>query len=365
MAYKISGTKSEDARILVVRQDTWEVEANTVISGSGAYEVLGLTEGNKLVLGIADGGASVSYSSVDALLYLSSGDRGVFAGGYLSGNQNIIDYITISTPAGSATNFGDLTVARKDLSGASNGGYSKGVFAGGYSTYNTIDYITITIPGDASDFGDLAAARFDMGSTDNGASNRALWAGGTYTPLCAIEYTTVNTNGNASGFGELSLCRYALAGLSNDTQDRGVFVGGRSAPASYINVIDYVTISTTGNAVNFGDLTLNRYGVAGTSDGANQRGIIAGGVKAGPTDCNIIDYITISSLGDATDFGDLVTDNYYMASCSNKINERGIFAGGWTREDIIQYVTINTLGNATHYNNLSSDRRELTGTSNA
>ena len=38
--------------------------------------------------------------------------------------------------------------------------------------------------------------------------------------------------------------------------DRGVFGGGYISAAS--NIIDYITISTTGNAINFGDLTTLR-----------------------------------------------------------------------------------------------------------
>ena len=34
---------------------------------------------------------------------------------------------------------------------------------------------------------------------------------------------------------------------------------------SFSNVIDYVTIATTGNSIDFGDLTLARAGLAGLS----------------------------------------------------------------------------------------------------
>jgi len=46
---------------------------------------------------------------------------------------------------------------------------------------------------------------------------------------------------------------------------RGVFAGGR-APG-YVNTIDYVTISTTGNALDFGDLTQGRSYLGGVSNG--------------------------------------------------------------------------------------------------
>ncbi|KKL22001.1 hypothetical protein LCGC14_2439830, partial [marine sediment metagenome] len=83
--------------------------------------------------------------------------------------------------------------------------------------------------------------------------------------------------------------------------DRGVFGGGTYS--GFRNIIDYITISTPSNATNFGDLTVARDVLAATSDGAYDRGVFGGGNPSGHT--NLIDYITISSTGDAANFGDL------------------------------------------------------------
>jgi hypothetical protein len=98
----------------------------------------------------------------------SSTTRGVFAGGsgtggVLSGNQNIIDYITIQT-TGNATDFGDLTVARYYTAGCSDA--SRAIFGGGRSDANldVIDYITIDTTGNATDFGDLIQVAWGPGS---------------------------------------------------------------------------------------------------------------------------------------------------------------------------------------------------------
>ena len=73
------------------------------------------------------------------------------------------------------------------------------------------------------------------------------------------------------------------------------------------NVIDYITIATLGNASDFGDLTQARQAVSGAS--SQTRGVVAGGsVYGSPSytfNINTIDYVTIASTGDATDFGDL------------------------------------------------------------
>ena len=61
---------------------------------------------------------------------------------------------------------------------------------------------------------------------------------------------------------------------------------------------------------------------------------------------NIIDFITISTLGNAADFGDLTSTKFGLAAGSNSI--RGLFAGGEnpSKSNIIDYVSIPTLGNA-------------------
>ena len=65
--------------------------------------------------------------------------------------------------------------------------------------------------------------------------------------------------------------------------------------------MDYVTIATTGNAIDFGDMTVGRWGAGSCANGT--RGIWAGG-NSGST-VNVIDYVTIQTTGNAVDFGDL------------------------------------------------------------
>ena len=57
-----------------------------------------------------------------------------------------------------------------------------------------------------------------------------------------------------------------LKGVKNGSwplASRGVFGGGFTG--SYSNVLDYVTIQTAGNATDFGDLTVARDGLAACS----------------------------------------------------------------------------------------------------
>jgi hypothetical protein len=89
------------------------------------------------------------------------GDTGIFGGGYTGSYVNTIDKVTISSPS-NATDFGDLTLSRRDLSSTSNGTSDTGIFGGGYdgsTIVNTIDQVTISSPSNATDFGDLTLGR--------------------------------------------------------------------------------------------------------------------------------------------------------------------------------------------------------------
>ena len=82
--------------------------------------------------------------------------------------------------------------------------------------------------------------------------------------------------------------------------------------------------------------------------------LLVEGHQRGPL--NIIDFITISTLGNAADFGDLTSTKFGLAAGSNSI--RGLFAGGEnpSKSNIIDYVSIPTLGNAVDFGNLTSAR---------
>ena len=78
-----------------------------------------------------------------------------------------------------------------------------------------------------------------------------------------IEFITIQSTGNAQDFGDLTSARYLSANMSNSI--RAVIAGGGSPSAT--NTIDFVTIKTTGNASDFGDLIGGaNFVVVGTSD---------------------------------------------------------------------------------------------------
>lgn len=299
------------------------------------------------------------------------GDIGVCYAGRTSGaaRSNVIDYITISS-AGNATDFGDASAKRDRHATNDNGPGNRGIMAGGYINANTnvVEYITISTPGNGTDFGDLTVARRGLGmSTSNKTSERMTMNGGwTSAKQTTIDYITISSTGDATDFGDLVSSNSQVAGCSNGETDRGVIIGRYQ----WLNVIEYITISSVGNSLDFGDTAAGVSYNGGMSNGTNDRGLSGSGFRSGDNDTNVIEYITISTTGNASDFGDLNSaGGLYIAGnqTSNGVNERGIWFGGYSGSilNTIRYTTISTPGNAQDFGDLTEVKSHTGGCSNA
>ena len=239
---------------------------------------------------------------------------------------------------------------------------TRGIFGSGEAPHgDTIDLLTISTFGDSIDFGNLTQNRSSGGAMGS-SETRGLFAGGQhpspFTFFNIIDFVTIASTGNATDFGDLENKAYNVSGMS--TRTRGVAACGQKGPSfAAVNTIEYVTIASTGNANDFGDLSTVRVLVAGAA--SSTRGLFAGGHDT----TNVIDYITISSTGDALDFGDLQSGaaRKGMLSCSN--STRALFAGGETpsNSNIIDFVTIATLGNGQNFGDLTFVTNTSSGTS--
>jgi hypothetical protein len=177
--------------------------------------------------------------------------------------------------------------------------------------------------------------------SNTGAGARGVFGGGIEAGnVNTIEYINVSSTGNATDFGDLVSARDSINSASSST--RGLFCGG--GPST--NIIEYITISSTGNTQDFGDMT-RVTGHQFTTSNAT-RALNAGGPE-GASPSNIIDYVTIASTGNAVDFGDL-TIARWGAGGGRSNSTRALFLGGHlspsTGYNTIDFVTISTLGNA-------------------
>ena len=297
--------------------------------------------------------------------------RGVFAGGYSPGYVNVIDKIEIAT-TGNASDFGDLTTASQGQGGACSSS-TRGLIMGGQNpaTHSDIDYVTISSGGGASNFGSLTNTMQSCASLSNNI--RGINGGGQFGSPAnikrnIIDFVTIATTGNASDFGNLTERRSHPGATCSST--RGIWAGGYLNPVGNRKTIDYITIATTGDAITFGELVSGRYGPNSGIISDGTRGFVAGGYIA-PAYTNVIEQITIATLGNATDFGDLHVGasgagNLYPGGCSSKV--RGVTGGGGTpsgKLDVIDYFTMSSAGNAVSFGALTDSRNLASGFSDA
>ena len=224
----------------------------------------------------------------------------------------VIDHLNFATE-GNAADFGDLSSGRF-TSGASN--QVRGVFMAGATPTrgNIIDYVEIASQGNAPDFGDATISVSQGGAT--ASDTRAIRGGGSSPSYPdVIDYITIATTGNAIDFGNLSDNVNEITATGSNT--RGVFAGGENDSPAIINTMEYVTIASTGNVTDFGDLTANRQAISKGSCSDNITGILAGGLDNGGSVVNIIEQITIASTGNSTDFGDLITTTFSGGTATN------------------------------------------------
>ena len=173
-----------------------------------------------------------------------------------------------------------------------------------------------------------------------------------------LEFITISSQGNATDFGDSTSAR--MGGACPSSRTRGLFGGGNAGAPAYTstNIIDFITFSTTGNATDFGDLSEpHDYGRNNISSGT--RGVMAGGW---PANNDTIDFVTIASLGNALDFGNL-NENMGGGPPGASSPTRGLFCGGYhpspsplVTRNTIQFVTIATTGNTQDFGDLTQAR---------
>lgn len=182
--------------------------------------------------------------------------------------------------------------------------------------------------------------------------NRGLFAGGygpdsgTYYNI--IDYVTISTTGNATDFGDLTRAMQGTAAAGSST--RALFIAGYNGGfGGTQSRVDYVTIASTGNAASFGSILPSADLAWGGAASNSTRAMYCGG---SPT-TNVVQYFTIATTGNATDFGDLTIARYYAAACAN--STRIVVGGGQTGAGStarIDYVEIATTGNFTTFGSL-------------
>ena len=188
--------------------------------------------------------------------------------------------------------------------------------------------------------------------------DRAIISGGrdsSSTALNNIEYYDITTTGNAADFGDLTVARVLCAACSST--ERALIFNGYYGSGTDVESIDYVAIATLGNAADFGDSLHNKIKISCASDGTYGFHIGGQGVTTATT--GQIGRVTISTLGDSTDFGDLTTNADYTGAVygASYVHVGGGDRGGYS--NVIDYFATVVAGNASDFGDLTSAREEF------
>ena len=160
-----------------------------------------------------------------------------------------------------------------------------------------------------------------------------------------IQFINVSTTGDAVDFGDTTNTGTFHGTSASPT--RGIIAGG-NVPSS-TNAIQYITFATTGDAQEFGDLQVAKGGARGCSNAT--RAVHRG-------DSNTLELITIATLGNAIDFGDMTAEQAQTNTCSSPT--RGVFPGrsgpapSYALNNI-EYITFATTGNSLDFGDATDD----------
>jgi hypothetical protein len=293
---------------------------NASDSGSRAFRVAGDNPSNGTIIDIFnittggqayDSGFDLSQGT-GQMACAGSRTRAMIAGGFTAspnfGAKNVIQYFEMAALSNSI-DFGDLTFNSGRNAGHSNN--TRMVLTGSVdaTNANVINLITISTTGNASDFGDTLSFFASLGSAGN--RTRAVFGGGSsptdpYPTVNSVEFVTIASTGNSIDFGDLTVARYSLGAVSNST--RSVFMMGNINPVSnaQTNVIDFFNTATTGNAQDFGDVAGQVLSQMPFTASNATRGVFGGGYKSSsPHTTSEIGAINIHTRGNSTKFGDL------------------------------------------------------------
>ena len=178
-----------------------------------------------------------------------------------------------------------------------------------------------------------------------------------------IDYLNIQSLGNTISFGSLTTGKYSMGAGASST--RGIFCGGYqggASPDTDINAIEFITIASEGNATDFGDRTVVGRSIAAAS--SSTRCVMASGLTGAGIQ-NTIDLVEFATAANAIDFGDLLAATNDMCNACNSPT-RGIFSGGNTpssphRQNVMQFVTMASTGDATDYGDLTEAGRSSYG----
>ena len=234
-------------------------------------------------------------------------------------------------------------------------GGTRGMQFGANAPQFTNNFFNIATTGNAASFGSFASNRYFCDATSS--RTRAIVDSGE-SNMTNREFFTIASGGGGTSFGS---CYNHRSGVAFGSETRGVFGGGNDFSTYGLNTIEYVTISTEGSGIDYGDLSHKVTGTGGFSD--QTRGLF---LHTYDPYTSLTHYLTIAVGGITADFGNLSAHGRFQGACSN--GTRGVSGGGYSpsspnKTNAIEICTIQSLGDFFDFGDLTSVRSILSAAS--
>jgi len=228
-----------------------------------------------------------------------------------------------------------------------------------------IDYKSSTSGGDTADWGDLVYGGYWHRGAGTGVDSTKGLVGSRYGIVSNTDdydVLTIASLGTIGAGGNLVPDATQGYGASNGTLM--FFMGGQISGALTADM-DYITIASLGDSADAGDIAGNQRKQGGFTSGDTRGGIFGGttgnqssGYIAYAT--NSVDYIAFHTSNNSADFGDLYTKNYYSSACASKtvwVHKSGgdyTDAGGHTHLTRMDFWAADTGGTAGNFGDIAS-----------
>ena len=280
-----------------------------------------------------------------------------------------MDFVNIQT-TGNLSDFGDLPSSRQESHMGTVASKVRGFLVGGDGNVNNIFSWVHASTGSASDYADMNLNVKQGFGLSN--SVRGVIGAGYVSPSYngSISYFTMASQATAIDYGDFTSAtgdnkHYAGGGMCDGT--RGVIVRGYDG-SNYRNTLEYINVMSLGSPLDFGDLASQHVTYTATNANAT-RGIIAGGYQPSPSNFfNTIQFITMQTLGNSIDFGDLTTTRSFMQGCNSKT--RCVWSAGLNQAPVAtgmntaDYIQMMSTGNAIDFGDSTQGRRQSSAASN-
>ena len=183
---------------------------------------------------------------------------------------------------------------------------------------------------------------------------RGVFSGGDPSRTDTMEYITISTRGDATDFGDLPFVNAGACIGIQASKTRGFVCGGEAPVGDGHNTITKFEFSSTGSAVDFANLNFGSKNGGGYSNAT--RAIQHRGYDAPSITHEDVCFFTMASQQDASDFGDIVSAGSYggggLASPT-----RGVIVIAYTGSQVnnIEFCNIATTGNFQDFGDVTSE----------